>query len=42
MTKQNIQEISDTKQCYGCSLCGDICHTSAISFVEDYEGFLYR
>lgn len=41
MDKQNIQEISDTKQCYGCSLCGDICHTSAISFVEDFEGFLY-
>jgi coenzyme F420-reducing hydrogenase beta subunit len=41
MTKKNIQEISDTKQCYDCALCGDICHTSAISFFPDDEGFMY-
>lgn len=41
MIKKDIQEISDTQQCFGCSLCIDICHVSAIRFEEDYEGFLY-
>lgn len=38
---KNIQEISDSKQCYGCGLCLDICPVSAINFAEDSEGFLF-
>lgn len=28
-------------ECCGCNACGDVCPKSAISFVEDNEGFLY-
>ena len=29
-----------SKLCTGCKLCGDVCPTNAISFVEDVDGFV--
>ena len=33
--------VSEKALCCGCSACYDICPKSAISMVEDSEGFLY-
>lgn len=34
-------EIKDKKDCCGCNACGDVCHTKAITFHTDNEGFGY-
>lgn len=34
-------EIKNKKDCCGCNACGDICHSQAISFKSDQEGFWY-
>ena len=31
----------EKKQCTGCKACGDVCPSSAITFVTDQEGFWY-
>lgn len=34
-------EIKNKKDCCGCNACGDICHSEAITFKVDHEGFWY-
>lgn len=36
---KNISSITK-KYCYGCSACFSVCHVSAITMVENEEGFL--
>lgn len=34
-------KICDDSICTGCQICGDVCPTKAITFVEDMKGFLH-
>lgn len=34
-------DIKNKKDCCGCNACGDVCHTKAITFHDDNEGFWY-
>ncbi len=42
MEKRDVPQLySDRENCCGCSACYSICPKSAISMLEDEEGFLY-
>lgn len=39
--KDKYFDTKDTFSCFGCNACRDICPTSAITMIEDKEGFIY-